>query len=112
MVSEIWLQDEKRPPNESGYLSSGRGDSGSPYQVSTKDEQEKERNVIVAVHIKDDDPPENVEYENEHFYNCPLIATKVSSDIAQWLRSVMTYDKLCKARDLEECQRGMNTYPH
>ena len=110
LLFKDWLQDEKRPFNESGYLSPYKADSGNPYLTSTKDAQKNERRVIVAVHNQGYTVPANIQYKDENKFKCRLTGTKVSSDIVQWLGSVMKYERLCEAKD-KKCQGGLNLKP-
>ena len=106
LAFQNWIQDEPRPPNESGYLGSFEGDSGSPYLTSTKDDEGKERQVIVAVHHAGFRAPEITKYQDDPLEKCRMKATKISSDVLQWLGKIMNYERICETKNVE-CQQGL-----
>ena len=38
IVFRTWQQEEQRPESESGYIGTGKGDSGSPRTITTEDD--------------------------------------------------------------------------
>ena len=94
-----WDQDDKRPPNESGYLSTHYGDSGSPVFTTTKDEQGKERTVMIAIQQGTHNPPENTRYKDGVLDKCRMIESKVSRDVVEWLGNIFDYEKACEKKN-------------
>ena len=102
-----WDQEQQRPPNELGYLGSSLGDSGSSYVKLTKDSKGDERNVMIAIHGSGLPHPTNTEYSDDPFNACRLRATKISSDVLGWIRSLREYEKLDKKEETTASQSGL-----
>ena len=88
-------QDEKRPSDEHGYITTSHGDSGSPYW--TVEEQKKERlpngkevgpEVAILVALVsagiDMSPINTAGYVKDEEKPCRDVATKLTPDIIRW----------------------------
>ena len=102
-----WDQEKQRPPNELGYLGSSLGDSGSSYVKLTEDRNGEERNVMISIHGSGMPHPTNTEYSDDALNECRLRATKISSDVLGWIRSLREYEKLDEKDENTSSQRGL-----
>ena len=89
---EELIDDPERPYPESGYISSGGGDSGAPYWIPTgKDSMgDDPRATLIGVHRGivlggKIGPIKNVYVKSEQSY-CRQYATKITKPILQWIK--------------------------
>ena len=75
--------DQPRPDNEHGHVSTGSGDSGSPYWI----EDENGAATLIAVnHGNIANKQENKAwYSNDPYWQCRTIATKITNTFIRWM---------------------------
>lgn len=79
-----WKADEKddRDDNESGYISSGKGDSGAPYWTYDNLIENHFRGTIVAIHSTGS----GTVFLTNEYKICRETATKITDEILQWIK--------------------------
>ena len=99
-----WFQDEQRPEKESGYVTGGKGDSGSPLIKDIYDEDlKKSRYVTLAVYnMAVMDLQHAIEGRDSYYSTnikdkCRIMISKLNDDVLKWLGLVMDYERECDA---------------
>ena len=82
--------DNDRPPDETGYVTSAIGDSGSPYLIS-KDINGEKRAILVAIHFGsaldlDKDKIYNAYIKDDSYSYCRTIGTKITPKMVRWIK--------------------------
>ena len=76
-------RDPPRPDNEHGYITTGSGDSGSPYWSKS------DSGVATLIAINHGGIPNRNEnsawYGNDDFWQCRTIATKITEAMQIWM---------------------------
>ena len=78
------VEDPTRPDNEHGYVSPSFGDSGSPYWM----EDDTDTSTLIAIHYGTSKKKDKSRgwYDNDPFWQCRIIATKVTREMVDWIR--------------------------
>ena len=105
-----WFQDEQRPEKESGYITGGPGDSGSPIVKEIYDEDMKRsRYVTLAVYNMATVVIEGRDtyYSTNIKEKCRIMISKLTDDVLKWLGLVMDYEKKCD-EDQQACDKDID----
>ena len=84
-----YKEDEQRPEEETGYLSTFVSDSGSPFWTETTDWIGRKRATIVA--LVQGAGKIGAQYDptvfiNDEYYQCRMIGTKLTKNIVDWVK--------------------------
>ena len=76
--------DKPRPDDEHGYISTGSGDSGSPYWM----EDENGAATLIAINRGNlaNKDQNKAWYSKDSFWQCRTIATKITENLKQWMQ--------------------------
>ena len=107
-----WFQDEQRPEKESGYITGGPGDSGSPIVTETYDANlRKTRHITIAVfnavETLGKKLPRDTSYSTDIRDKCRMRVSKLNDDVVKWLGLVMNYEKECEENP-HACKNDMD----
>ena len=87
------VEDPQRPDDEHGYMSTGFGDSGSPYWM----EKDGISTLIAINHgtIPNKKVPYKSRgwYDNDQLWQCRIIATQVTKEMVDWIKEKETQEK-------------------
>ena len=100
-----WKWDEPRPERESGYMSGGGGDSGSPLFTYVADTDRKKRHIQIGVYNRAAFLTKRMEtkYSTDIKDKCRMIVSKLTGDVVRWLGKIMEFERKCE-QDEQSCE--------